>query len=146
MSRRALPPLIRPNSSQPRICWDTRPCFTWGTGLGRQTLPGGVMNPDKLRRNDRALAFVKAFFDVSKPVTVICRGAWTLIDDGVVRGRRLTSYPSLQTGLKNAGAEWVDEEVLVDGNRFEPEAGRPSRIYPEDGRRVRAGRSICNQA
>lgn len=77
-------------------------------------LPGGVMNPDKLRRNDKALAFVKAFFDGRKPVAVICHGAWTLIDAGVVRGRRLTSYPSLQMDLKNAGAEWVDEEVIVD--------------------------------
>lgn len=77
-------------------------------------LPGGVMNPDKLRRNERALAFVKSFFDEQKPVAVICHGPWTLIDAGLVRGRKITSYPTLQTDLKNAGAEWVDQEVVVD--------------------------------
>ena len=77
-------------------------------------LPGGVMNPDQLRRNERALGFVKAFIDHGKPVAAICHGGWTLIDAGVVEGRRMTSYPSIQTDLKNAGAEWVDEEVVVD--------------------------------
>jgi deglycase len=77
-------------------------------------LPGGVMNPDKLRRDPQALKFVKAFFDAAKPVAAICHGPWTLIDAGVVRGRKLTSYESIQTDLKNAGAEWVDEEVVVD--------------------------------
>ena len=77
-------------------------------------LPGGVMNPDKLRRNDKAIGFVREFFTARKPVAVICHGPWTLIDAGVVRGRRMTSYPSLQSDLKNAGAEWVDQEVVVD--------------------------------
>ncbi|BCA57156.1 protease [Nitrospira sp. KM1] len=77
-------------------------------------LPGGVMNPDKLRRNPTALRFVKAFFDRQRPVAVICHGPWTLIDAGVVNGRRITSYPSLQTDLENAGAQWVDEQVVVD--------------------------------
>lgn len=77
-------------------------------------LPGGVMNPDKLRCDEQALRFVKAFFDAGKPVAAICHGPWTLIDAGVVRGRKLTSYESIQTDLKNAGAEWVDEEVVVD--------------------------------
>ncbi len=77
-------------------------------------LPGGVMNPDKLRRNERALQFVKTFFDQGKPVAAICHGPWTLIDAGVVKGRKLTSYESIQTDLKNAGAQWVDEEVVVD--------------------------------
>ena len=77
-------------------------------------LPGGVMSPDKLRKNDSALAFVKAFFEAKKPVGAICHGPWTLIDAGVVKGRRLTSWPSLETDLKNAGANWVDEEVVVD--------------------------------
>ena len=77
-------------------------------------LPGGVMNPDKLRRNEQALAFVKGFFDEQKPVAVICHGPWTLIDAGAVRGRRITSYHTLQTDLKNAGAEWTDQEVVVD--------------------------------
>jgi len=77
-------------------------------------LPGGVMNPDKLRRNARALQFVKAFFDSGKPVAAICHGPWTLIDAGVVEGRTVTSYESIQTDLKNAGARWVDQEVVVD--------------------------------
>ena len=77
-------------------------------------LPGGVMNPDKLRMDPKAVAFVRAFFDAGKPVAAICHGPWTLIDAGVVRGRRLTSYPSIQSDLKNAGAEWVNEPVVVD--------------------------------
>ncbi len=77
-------------------------------------LPGGVMNPDKLRRNEQALEFVKAFFAAGKPVAAICHGPWTLIDAGVVQGRKLTSYETIQTDLKNAGAQWVDEEVVVD--------------------------------
>lgn len=77
-------------------------------------LPGGVMNPDKLRRDAQALKFVRAFFDVGKPVAAICHGPWILIDAGVAQGRKLTSYESIQTDLRNAGAEWVDEEVVVD--------------------------------
>ena len=77
-------------------------------------LPGGVMNPDHLRMNSTATRFVKAFFDAGKPVAAICHGPWTLIDAGVVEGRRMTSWPSLQTDLRNAGADWVDEEVVVD--------------------------------
>ena len=77
-------------------------------------LPGGVMNPDKLRRNEWALRFVRDFFASGKPVAAICHGPWTLIDAGVVRGRRMTSYHSIQTDLKNAGAIWLDEEVVVD--------------------------------
>jgi protease I len=77
-------------------------------------LPGGVMNPDKLRMNPAAVRFVRAFFDAGKPVAAICHGPWTLIDAGVVRGRTLTSYPSIKTDLINAGANWVDQEVVVD--------------------------------
>ena len=77
-------------------------------------LPGGVMNPDHLRRNEKALEFVRAFFQTGKPVGAICHGPWTLIDAGVVRGRKLTSYESIQTDLKNAGANWEDREVIVD--------------------------------
>lgn len=77
-------------------------------------LPGGVMNPDKLRRDERVQRFVRAFFEEGKPVAAICHGPWTLIDAGVVKGRHLTSYHSIQMDLKNAGAEWVDEEVVVD--------------------------------
>jgi protease I len=77
-------------------------------------LPGGVANPDQLRTNEEAVEFTRAFFAAGKPVGVICHGPWTLIEADVVRGRTLTSWPSLQTDLRNAGAEWVDEEVHVD--------------------------------
>jgi protease I len=77
-------------------------------------LPGGVMNPDKLRRNEWALQLVRAFAESGKPIGAICHGPWTLIDAGIVPGRKMTSYPSIQTDLKNAGANWVDEEVVVD--------------------------------
>ena len=77
-------------------------------------LPGGVANPDFLRADENAVAFVRSFFDDAKPVAAICHGPWTLIDAGVVQGRTLTSWPSLRTDLRNAGATWVDEEVHVD--------------------------------
>lgn len=77
-------------------------------------LPGGVMNPDKLRRNEDALNFVRAFFDAGKPVAAICHGPWTLIDAGVAKGRKMTSYHTIQMDLKHAGVNWVDEEVVVD--------------------------------
>jgi protease I len=77
-------------------------------------LPGGVMNPDRLRMNPTAVGFVKAFFDAGKPIAVICHGPWTLVEANVVRGIKMTSYPSLQTDLRNAGADWVDQEVVVD--------------------------------
>jgi protease I len=77
-------------------------------------LPGGVMNPDYLRTNPQALAFVRAFFAAGKPVGAICHGPWTLIDAGVIRGRTITSYPSIKTDLHNAGATWVDQEVVRD--------------------------------
>ncbi len=79
-------------------------------------LPGGVANPDNLRTHPEAVEFVRAFFDAGKPVGVICHGPWTLIEADVVKGRKLTSWPSLRTDLRNAGADWVDEEVVVDGN------------------------------
>jgi protease I len=77
-------------------------------------LPGGVINPDKLRVQPEAVAFVKAFVDAKKPIAAICHGPWTLIEAGAVRGRRVTSWPSLRTDLTNAGATWVDEEVVTD--------------------------------
>ncbi len=77
-------------------------------------LPGGVANPDALRTDDGAVAFTKAFFDAGKPVAAICHAPWTLIEADVLRGRRMTSWPSLQTDLRNAGATWVDEQVVVD--------------------------------
>jgi protease I len=77
-------------------------------------LPGGVLNPDRLRINERACTLVRDFFDRGKPVAAICHGPWTLINAGVTEGRRLTSYPSLSRDLENAGAEWVDQRVVVD--------------------------------
>jgi protease I len=76
-------------------------------------LPGGVMNPDKLRMNAKAVEFVKHFVDEKKPIAAICHGPWTLVEVGI-RGRTLTSWPSLKTDIKNAGGNWVDEEVVVD--------------------------------
>ncbi len=80
-------------------------------------LPGGVANPDFLRTNSAAVRFVKGFFDAGKPVAVICHGPWTLIEADVLRGRTITSWPSLQTDIRNAGGNWVDEEVVVDERR-----------------------------
>lgn len=77
-------------------------------------LPGGVMNPDKLRMNEKAVTFVKAFFDAGKPVGAICHAPWTLIEAGVVKGKTVTSWASLKTDLENAGAKWVDREVVTD--------------------------------
>ena len=77
-------------------------------------LPGGVINPDSLRIDPNAVAFAKAFFDAGKPVAAICHGPWTVIETGAARGRRMTSWPSLKTDLKNAGADWVDQEAVVD--------------------------------
>jgi protease I len=79
-------------------------------------LPGGVMNPDALRMQPKAVAFVRAFFDADKPVAAICHGPWTVVESGAADGHRMTSWPSLRTDIQNAGGEWVDEEVVVDGN------------------------------
>jgi protease I len=79
-------------------------------------LPGGVGNPDELRTDENAVAFVRGFFDAGKPVAAICHAPWTLIEAGVARGRTLTSWPSLQTDIRNAGGTWVDEEVVRDGS------------------------------
>jgi len=77
-------------------------------------LPGGVMSPDKLRTNEEVVGFVAGFFDDAKPIAAICHGLWTLIETGELKGRTVTSYPSLKTDLTNAGATWVDQEVVVD--------------------------------
>jgi protease I len=77
-------------------------------------LPGGVMNPDKLRTSKQAVQFVRSFFDQGKPVAAICHGPWILVEADVVNGPKVTSYTSIQTDLKNAGANWVDQEVVVD--------------------------------
>jgi protease I len=79
-------------------------------------LPGGVMNPDHLRTHDAAVAFVKAFVEAKKPIAAICHGPWTLINAGGVAGRRMTSWPSLEADLRNAGADWIDDQCVVDGN------------------------------
>jgi protease I len=77
-------------------------------------LPGGVMNPDKLRINPKAVEFVKHFVDTGKPIAAICHGPWMLIDAGGIQGRTVTSWPSLQTDIRNAGGTWVDQEVVTD--------------------------------
>jgi protease I len=77
-------------------------------------LPGGVMNPDFLRMDKNAVRFVKAFFEAHKPVAAICHGPWMLVEADVVRGRKLTSWPSLQTDIRNAGGEWTDQQVVTD--------------------------------
>lgn len=77
-------------------------------------LPGGVANPDKLRMDPDAVAFARAFVEAGKPIGVICHGPWTLVEAGVLEGRTITSYPSVQTDIRNAGGRWVDEEVVVD--------------------------------
>jgi protease I len=77
-------------------------------------LPGGVINPDALRLEEKAIAFIRSFVTARKPIAAICHGPWTLIDAGAARGRRMASWPSLETDLRNAGAEWVDQEVVTD--------------------------------
>lgn len=77
-------------------------------------LPGGVANPDQLRTHEPVIRFIRSFFESNKPVAAICHGPWTLIEAGAVKGRTLTSWPSLKTDLQNAGANWVDQEVVVD--------------------------------
>jgi protease I len=79
-------------------------------------LPGGVLNPDQLRQDPAAVQFVKAFFEAHKPVAAICHGPWMLVEADVVRGRKLTSWPSLKTDIRNAGGQWVDQEVVADQN------------------------------
>jgi protease I len=77
-------------------------------------VPGGTVDSDTLRGSEEAVGFVRGFFEQAKPVGVICHGPWTLVEADVVRGRRLTSYPTLQTDIRNAGGEWIDEEVVTD--------------------------------
>jgi protease I len=77
-------------------------------------IPGGVGNPDQLRGDENVVSFVRDFFEAGKPVASICHGPWVLVEAGVVKGRRLTSWPTLQTDIRNAGGDWVDEQVVVD--------------------------------
>ncbi|MFU8947372.1 type 1 glutamine amidotransferase domain-containing protein [Mycetocola zhadangensis] len=93
---------------------DVRSADASSTKFDALMLPGGVVNADHLRMDEDSVAFARTFFEEHKPVGVICHGAWILIEAGVVNGRELTSYPSLKTDLTNAGANWVDEEVVVD--------------------------------
>jgi len=79
-------------------------------------VPGGVGNPDQLRGDENAVSFVRGFHAAGKPMAVICHGPWVLVEAGAVRGKRLTSWPTLETDIRNAGGDWVDEEVVVDGN------------------------------
>lgn len=79
-------------------------------------LPGGVMNPDKLRMEPKAIQFVRAFFEANKPVAAICHGPWMIIEAGAAMGRKIASWPSVKTDLRNAGAEWKDQESVTDGN------------------------------
>jgi len=79
-------------------------------------IPGGVGNPDQLRGDENAVSFVQQFHQAGKPMAVICHGPWVLVESGVVRGKRVTSWPTLETDIRNAGGEWVDQEVVVDGN------------------------------
>ena len=79
-------------------------------------IPGGVGNPDQLRGDENVVSFVREFHASGKPMAVICHGPWVLVESGVVRGKRLTSWPTLETDIRNAGGEWVDDEVVVDGN------------------------------
>jgi protease I len=90
-----------------RVVWDTS-----ADDFDALVLPGGVANPDQLRTDRRAVAFVKEFFDGGKLVAVICHGPWTLVEAGVLPGRRITSWPSLRTDIRNAGAEWVDQQFV----------------------------------
>ena len=79
-------------------------------------IPGGVGNPDQLRGDENAVSFVREFNQAGKPMAVICHGPWVLVESGVVRGKRVTSWPTLETDIRNAGGDWVDDEVVVDGN------------------------------
>jgi protease I len=79
-------------------------------------IPGGVGNPDQLRGDENVVSFVRSFHEAGKPMAVICHGPWVLVESGVVRGRRVTSWPTLETDIRNAGGDWVDDEVVVDGN------------------------------
>jgi protease I len=99
-----------------KLCVDVKLCKADAASYDALHLPGGVMNPDYLRQNPDAVEFVKHFFAKGKPVSAICHAGWLLIEAGVVKGRTMTSWPSLHTDLRNAGAHWVNREVVVDGN------------------------------
>ena len=99
---------------KPRIVPGERSSTCLRPNSGEKPQPGGVGNPDTLRTDENAVNFVRGFFEQGKPVALICHGPWMLVEAGVVRGRKVTSWPSLQTDIRNAGGNWVDEEVVVD--------------------------------
>jgi protease I len=114
-------------------------------------LPGGVGNPDTLRMDENAVAFARGFFDQGKPVGAICHGPWTLVEAGVVRGRTLASWPSLQTDIRNAGGTWVDEEVhvedgLVSSRKPDDLPAFCAKIVEEFAEGVRAGQKMNAEA
>ena len=114
--------------------------------FGALLLPGGVANPDQLRTLPHAVDFVREFVQAGKPVAVICHGPWTLVEADVVKGRNMTSWPSVKTDLVNAGAHWTDQEVVVDqGPRVESQARRPAGFQPGDDRGVRQGPAAARQ-
>lgn len=129
------PVLLAPKAGEVRAFnhLDKGDAFTAHTAVGDArvddydglVLPGGVANPDQLRTSEVAVAFARGFFEAGKPVAVICHGPWTLVEADVVRGRTLTSWPSLKTDIRNAGGSWVDQEVVVD-------AGLVSSRRPDD--------------
>jgi protease I len=122
----AEPILAAPKAEEIKLFEHLDPSETWTASVATTELsvdhfdavmlPGGVANADQLRTDDAAVAFVRQMMAANKPVAVICHGPWTVIESGAVRGRTLTSWPSLRTDIENAGAVWVDEEVHVDGN------------------------------
>jgi deglycase len=117
------PTLVSPKSGEAALFNHLDPAGTWPVDVtvdrarpedyAALVLPGGVANPDQLRMDERAVAFVRAFVDGGKPIAVICHGPWTLVEADAVRGRKLTSWPSVRTDIRNAGGDWVDQEVMV---------------------------------
>ena len=105
-------------------------------------IPGGVGNPDQLRGDANAVSFVRAFHDADKPMAVICHGPWVLVEAGVVRGKRVTSWSTLETDIRNAGGEWVDEEVVVDGSLVTSRKPDDIPAFNREMRRIFSGERV----